>query len=151
MWWSDWYTNATGAVSGAMSAAQTTVGSLFKDPPTGSAAYFPDDPPPSDTMSERISGTPDDLFPAAPGPLPITTDIQQQIAMRPKNWDEMSWWEKAKTYAGIAPAAVADTVGLSNRPGASTPISGPYGGIETIGTAVADTAESVGSGVGTVV
>lgn len=150
-WWSDWYTSATGAVSGSMTAAQDTVASLFKDPPTGSAAYFPDDPPTTDAQNARATGSAQDLFPSAPGPLPISTDIQQAILTRPKTWDEMSWWEKAKTYVGVAPGAVADTFGLSGREGASTPVSGPSGGVETIGGIITDTAESVGSGVGRVV
>jgi hypothetical protein len=150
-WWSDWYTNATGAVGASMTAAQDTVSSLFRDPPTGSGAYFPDDAPVTDAVAARATSSPDDLFPAGPGPLPLTTDIQQSILTRPKTWDEMSWWEKAKTYVGIAPGAVADTFGLSGREGSSTPVSGPSGGVETIGGAISDTAESVGSGVGRVV
>jgi hypothetical protein len=151
MWWSDWYVNATGAVSQSYNAAQNTVASLFKDPPTGSGAYNPDDRPTTDAVAERATYSPDDLFPAAPGPLPVTTDIQQAIATRPKTWDEMSWWEKAKTYVGVAPGAIADTVGLSSREGASTPVSGPSGGLKTIGGTIADTAESVGTGVGGIV
>jgi hypothetical protein len=151
MWWSDWYQSATGAVSASFTAAQDSVGSLFREPPTGSGVYNPDDRPTTDAIAARQTYSPDDLFPAAPGPLPASTDIQQAIATRPKAWDELSWWEKAKTYVGIAPGAVADTIGLSGREGASTPVSGPSGGAQTIGGVVADTAESVGAGIGNVV
>ena len=105
----------------------------------------------SDVVRDRRSGSPADLFPVDPGPWPVNTDIQQAIVKRPKTWDEMSFWEKAKTYVGIAPGAIADTVGLSERPGASTPISGPSGGVQTIGNTISDTAAGVGSAAGRVV
>lgn len=148
MWWSSWYANATGAVSATMEAAQTTVASLFKDPPTGSGAYNPDDLSVSDIVRERRSSSPADLFPEDPGPFRVQTDIQQAILTRPKTWDEMSFWEKAKTYVGVSPGAVADTVGLSQRPGSSTPVSGPDAGFPAVGGAVKYVIEGAAGAVG---
>lgn len=149
--WSGWYESATGAVSGAMEAAQTTVGALFKDPPTGSGAYNPDDVSVSEAVRERRSGTTFDLFPEDAGPFSVQTDIQQAILTRPKTWDEMSWWEKAKTYAGVAPGAVADTIGVSGRPGASTPFTGPDAGFTTVGNTISNSIGAVGQAAGGVV
>lgn len=150
-WYSDWYGNAVDAVGGAWDAAQASVSGLFKNPPTGSGAYQPDDISVSDVVRERRSQTPADLFPVNPGPFDISTDIQQAIMQRPKTWDEMSFWEKAKTYVGIAPGAIADTIGVSGRPGASTPVSGPSGGVQTIGGTISNTADKVGEAAGRVV
>lgn len=143
MFWDNWYTNAQSAVAGSWDAAQASVSSLFKEPPVGSIAYQPDDTPVSDVLRDRKSNTAWDLFPVDPGPLPIATDIQAQIATRPKTWDEMSFWEKAKTYVGVVPGAVADTAGLG-RQGATTPADVAA----AAGTAVTKTAETVGSAAG---
>ena len=151
MWWSDWYTRASDAVSGAVTATETSVASLFKENPNGSGAYAPDDAPTSDVLRDRMSGTPADLFPVPPDTWPVNTDVQQAIVSRPKTWDEMSWWEKAKTYVGIAPGAIADTIGVSNRPDASTPVSGPSAGFQTVGNVISDTAGNVGAAAGNVV
>lgn len=148
MWWNDWYDRASSAVGGAMTAAQETVSGLFREPTYGSGAYQPDDVPLSDTIRSRQSGSPQDLFSVDPGPFPVMTDIDQAILSRPKSWDEMSLWEKAKTYVGIVPGAVADTVGLSSRPGASTPVSGPSAGLPTIGNTISDTANKAAQAVG---
>lgn len=151
MWWSDWYASATGAVSGSITAVETSVAPLFKENPNGSGAYVPDDAPLSDVLRDRASGTPADLFPMPADTWPVNTDVQQAIVSRPKTWDEMSFWEKAKTYVGIAPGAIADTIGLSERPGASTPVSGPNAGFQTVGNTISDTAANVGASVGNVV
>jgi hypothetical protein len=132
--WDDWYGRATAAVGASITAAQSTVGSLFKEPPVGSIAYQPDDPPLSDVLRSRQSSTPYDLFPVESGPLPVSTDIAQQIAQRPKTWDEMSFWEKAKAYVGVVPGAVADTIGVG-REGSAT--------VKTGAETIASTAESV--------
>lgn len=146
--WDGWYTNSVDAVGGAWDAAQASVSHLFKGPTYGSGSYQPDDVSVSDVVRERRSQTPADLFPINPGPFAVTTDIQQAIMERPKTWDEMSFWEKAKTYAGIYPGAIADTIGISDRPGASTPVSGPSAGFPTIGESVSNTANKVGAAVG---
>jgi len=146
LWWDSWYGTATGAVSASMTAARDAVSSLFKEPSIGSGAYEPDDPPLSDVLRSRQSGTPYDLFSVESGPLAASTDIQQSILTRPKTWDEMSWWEKARTYVGIVPGAVADTVGMG-RPAAATPAST----VAAAGESVAAGAESVGKAVGGVV
>lgn len=150
-WWSSWYESSVNAVGAAWDASQATVSSLFKGPTYGSGTYQPDDVSVSDVVRERRSQTPSDLYPVNPGPFDVTTDIQQAIMQRPKTWDEMSWWEKAKTYVGIAPGAIADTIGISDRPGASTPVSGPSGGIQSIGGAISNTADRVGEATGRVV
>lgn len=146
-WWSDWYTSASSAVGGTIAAVENSVSGLFKEPATGSIAYSPDDVSTSDRVRDRSAPLyTDQLFPIDAGPWPVNTDIQQAIVSRPKTWDEMSFWEKAKTYVGIVPGAVADTVGLG-RVGAETPVST----VTKAGEVVADTAESVGSAAGRVV
>lgn len=147
MWWSDWYTRATGAVSASIAAAQSSVASLFKEPPLGSGVYVPDDPPLSDHLRDRMTGTPNDLFFIEPGPLPVSTDIGQLIATRPRTWDEMSWWEKAKTYVGIVPGAVADTAGMG-RETAETPVTFARSAGETVAKTAESVTETAGSLVG---
>lgn len=151
MWWSDWYDQASGAVSGAVSSAQSTVSALFREPQVGSGAYEPDDPAALRIIQERRSGTPYDLFPVNPGPMPVATDIQQQILARPKTWDEMSFWEKAYAYAGIAPGAVADTVGLSGRAGSETPATAATSAGKAAAAGVQSVGETVGGLVNTTV
>jgi len=145
-WWNQWYSSATDAVGATIQRTQDAVSSLFREPPTGSSIYIPDDPPLSDILRSRQSNTPYDLFSVDPGPLSIATDIQQQILERPKTWDEMSWWERAKSYVGVLPGAVADTAGIG-RETAETPAST----VIAAGSTVASTAESVSKTVGGVV
>lgn len=142
--WDGWYSSAVETVGASWDAAQSSVGALFKEPPLGSIAYDPDDVSVSDAVRSRQTSSPADLFPFDPGPLPVATDIQAQILTRPKSWDEMTLWEKAKAYAtGIVPGAVADTVGLG-RPGAQTPADVAA----AAGQSVTRTAESVGQTAG---
>src|SRR5712664_4197745 len=104
MWWSDWYPKATGAVSGAVAASEGVMSSLWKSPPN--ADVNPDDPP---AASELKTIDAVDLF----GDIPATPSVQDKIAQRPKTWDEMSWYEKAWSYAtDVVPGAVEDTAGV---------------------------------------
>jgi len=113
-WWNTWYEQATQAVGASMEAAQRVVAPLFKEPVTGSSAYTPDDPPLSDRLRDRQSGTPLDLYSVEPGPWAIQTDLQQRILERPKTWDEMSWWDKFKVYTGqVIPDAAFETMGVT--------------------------------------
>ena len=55
-----------------------------------------------------------------PGDARATSEVPTN-SQAPRSWDQLSWLEKSKTYlTSILPGAVADTFGMSSRPGAVT-------------------------------
>src|SRR6266545_865934 len=138
-WYSDWYAQASGAVGSTIEAGQEWASSLFRAPTPDTAGGINSDDSPSVKGSYtaeilRDEGIFNEAFPTTDVMIPPA--IQAAPAQTSLLGDIMQLPGQAVEQAKIWFGAIGDTLGLTSRPGAETPIT-------TVKTAVKKTVESL--------